>query len=215
MSINLLDDKLIETTAGKTAGGSLTPKDRAELLLEAWKKTVDVQQHFNDMEMRIRNLALTIMGAAVAFARAIDLGSGHTDHPTNPGYLFLALTVLVGAFWFMDRHWYHRLLLGSVLEGAELEKRLTELNIPIGLGSKITSSSSLVICSRPLRSTQKLDSFYLVLGTLSLSAVGGSFGGVCIWLIVVLGLGALWWCALHGWWSGVHANAVRDGGGMA
>lgn len=39
--------------------------------LEAWKKTVDVQQHFNDLEMRIRNIALSAMTAvlgAAAFA---------------------------------------------------------------------------------------------------------------------------------------------------
>ena len=117
-------------------------EERAKLLMEAWKKTVDVQQHFNDTEMRIRNLALTIIGAVVAFARVLDVGGDHSGHLVNPGLLFLALTVLVGAFWFMDRHWYHRLLLGAVLEGAELERRLTELGVQVGLGTQISTIES-------------------------------------------------------------------------
>jgi FMN phosphatase YigB (HAD superfamily) len=34
--------------------------------IEIWKKTVDVQQHFNDLEMRVRNFGLTIVGALIA-----------------------------------------------------------------------------------------------------------------------------------------------------
>jgi hypothetical protein len=31
--------------------------------IEIWKKIVDVQQHFNDLELRIRNFALIVTGA--------------------------------------------------------------------------------------------------------------------------------------------------------
>lgn len=34
-----------------------------KILLEAWKQCVDVQMHFNDMEMRIRSFAVTVMTA--------------------------------------------------------------------------------------------------------------------------------------------------------
>jgi len=34
-----------------------------KLLLEAWKEVVNVQMHFNDMEMRIRSLAVTVITA--------------------------------------------------------------------------------------------------------------------------------------------------------
>ena len=40
--------------------------EEIEQKIEIWKKIIDVQQHFNDIEMRIRNYALTIMGAFVA-----------------------------------------------------------------------------------------------------------------------------------------------------
>ncbi|TGR62067.1 hypothetical protein EN866_41865, partial [Mesorhizobium sp. M2D.F.Ca.ET.223.01.1.1] len=35
----------------------LSRKDELNLAVDAWKKTVDVQQHFNDLEMRVRNFA--------------------------------------------------------------------------------------------------------------------------------------------------------------
>ena len=34
-----------------------------KLLLEVWKQCVDVQMHFNDMEMKIRSLAVTVITA--------------------------------------------------------------------------------------------------------------------------------------------------------
>ncbi|MGO7770849.1 hypothetical protein ACC736_39035, partial [Rhizobium ruizarguesonis] len=34
--------------------------------VEIWKKVVDVQQNFNDMGLRIRNFAITIVGALIA-----------------------------------------------------------------------------------------------------------------------------------------------------
>ena len=37
-------------------------------VVEAWKKTVDVQQQFNDFELRIRNYAITLLVAIVGAA---------------------------------------------------------------------------------------------------------------------------------------------------
>ncbi|MGB3684156.1 MAG: hypothetical protein WA990_16885, partial [Rubrobacteraceae bacterium] len=45
----------------------MNSNDRAWLTLEQWKKVVEVQQHFNDLELRIRNFALIITGAFLAF----------------------------------------------------------------------------------------------------------------------------------------------------
>jgi hypothetical protein len=35
---------------------------------EAWKTAVEVQQHFNTIEMQIRNIAVTVLTAAIAAA---------------------------------------------------------------------------------------------------------------------------------------------------
>jgi hypothetical protein len=42
-----------------------------EVQVEIWKKTVDVQQHFNDLELRIRNFALAVLGAFWHLAAAL------------------------------------------------------------------------------------------------------------------------------------------------
>ena len=39
------------------------PQPHAMGQIEIWKKIVDVQQHFNDLELRIRNFALIVTGA--------------------------------------------------------------------------------------------------------------------------------------------------------
>ena len=46
------------------------PNDEStQFALETWKKTVDVQQHFNDLEMRIRNFAITVVGILFSCCR--------------------------------------------------------------------------------------------------------------------------------------------------
>jgi hypothetical protein len=43
-------------------------KDQTEYLLEVWKTTIDVQKHFNELEMRIRSVAITVLAAFLAAA---------------------------------------------------------------------------------------------------------------------------------------------------
>jgi len=48
-------------------------------------------------------------------------------------------------FYFMDRHWYHRLLVGSVLNGIEAENHLNENLVGFRLTSAIGDHSALDI----------------------------------------------------------------------
>jgi len=75
--------------------------------LEIWKKIVDVQQHFNDLELRIRNFALAVTGAFLA------LGGYAIKEPvfvTLFGFNISVASVIVFgaifplfAFYFMDK----------------------------------------------------------------------------------------------------------------
>jgi FMN phosphatase YigB (HAD superfamily) len=49
-----------------------TPQDaHLDQALDAWRKTVDVQQHFNDLELRIRSLAITLLLATLGAAGVV------------------------------------------------------------------------------------------------------------------------------------------------
>ena len=37
-----------------------------QFALETWKKTVDVQKHFNDLQLRVRNYSIVLIGAMIA-----------------------------------------------------------------------------------------------------------------------------------------------------
>jgi hypothetical protein len=139
----------------------LSAKDRAALTLDAWKKTVDVQQHFNDIGLRIRNLVLTLLGATVA-----AMGLAGTVPYRVP--VLVAALVLIGAFWMMDRHWYHRLLKGAVREGARLEEALSAQGIDVALGRSISAESPVLVFGKSLHAHSKIDLFYLILASISL-----------------------------------------------
>jgi hypothetical protein len=89
------------------------------IVLEAWKQTIQVQQHFNDIELRIRNYAITLLGGlfgVIAFAV-----KEHVPRPFILG-LLAGGWILCFAFYFLDRHVYHRLLVGAVNHGQAIEK---------------------------------------------------------------------------------------------
>jgi hypothetical protein len=112
-------------------------------VIQVWAKIVDVQQHFNDISMRIRGLFVTVILAVfVAFGFLL-----HNDMNIELGAakIFLApWALLIGSlvtwlFYFMDRHWYHRLLVGAVAHGLLIERdykeRLPELALSEAIGN--------------------------------------------------------------------------------
>jgi hypothetical protein len=71
--------------------------DERQLLLEVWKQTIDTQMRFNDIAMKIRAFAWTLV-AAVITAEALSSG-------TQGYFAILALLVVWIAFYLMDRWW--------------------------------------------------------------------------------------------------------------
>jgi len=143
----------------------------AELVVEIWKKTIDVQQHFNDLELRIRNFAFTVLGVILS-ASAVAFKEYET------AYLSWIL-VIVGLFlwlmfYMMDYYWYHRLLIGSVRHGAKIEEDWGKHIPALGL-TKAISESSPIITKRKTRigSNERMKGFYLgIAALLGLLAIG-------------------------------------------
>jgi phosphoglycolate phosphatase-like HAD superfamily hydrolase len=138
--------------------------------LDLWKKSVDVQMHFNDIGWRIRALALTALtfvlgatGLVYANTPAIEVGAWR--------FSLAAVVPMLGllvwwAFWFMDAKWFHRLLIGSVTDGARLERLLKGHMVSADLGGSISGASPSAAWPFPKvrRSSQRLDLFYRVIG---------------------------------------------------
>jgi hypothetical protein len=135
--------------------------------IEIWKKTVDVQQHFNDLEMRIRNFAITIVGvpsAAVGFTYQQGLETTVFGHRFAAGLgLVFAAAFAWFSFFLMDRYWYHIFLRGAVAHAGKIEDHL-EARVPnIGLGRTISELSGRVkILGITMNSERRLTSFYIL-----------------------------------------------------
>lgn len=148
-------------------------KDEYTNVIELWKKTIDVQQHFNDIELKIRQFALTITAAilglsAVSLRDPMMMTIGDATFPVAIMLLTAGLLILA-AFYFMDRHWYHMLLLGAVTHGRNIEKRMVRYFPEIELTEAIGKASpiSLPFCDLKLHSSGKMKLFYGV-GALAL-----------------------------------------------
>lgn len=115
--------------------------------LQLWQEAIQVQMHFNDIGWRIRALALTVLTftlGAIGYAY-INLAPAHIwAWEVSPAILLPFVGAgLWCAFWFADRGWFHKLLVGSVKEGAAQEKILNAQGIPTNLGRQITEASPI------------------------------------------------------------------------
>lgn len=151
--------------------------------IEIWKKIVDVQQHFNDLELRIRNFALIVTGAFLGLGGYAIKDAGIVKlfglEVSIAGLVVVSAIFPLAAFYFMDRLWYHRLLDGSVYAGIEAETALKDLGYKVDLGSKIKEHSpfKLWLTEKMIRSATKMDLFYAILaGSLLLVAAFLGFG---------------------------------------
>lgn len=99
-----------------------------QVTLEQWKQIVTVQMHFNDILMRTRTLAITVVLGAYG-AAAVTLA----QHPQRNVFFWnsyihissfvvgFALLLLLGVA-LLDFGYYYRLLLASVMKGEQLER---------------------------------------------------------------------------------------------
>jgi hypothetical protein len=167
----------------------MTETSKVDHQIDAWKTTVEVQMHFNDIEMKVRGLGITLVTAILgAAALAIRDATEVRIFGSNIqlGSVVLAAGLVVwGAIWFVDQVWYHRLLLGAVAHGEHLEELLEESVPGIGLAKSIRLHSAYPVPilrnadgkSRTLRSNQKMNLFYgIVAGILLLLAVFAQLG---------------------------------------
>jgi hypothetical protein len=159
------------------------PPSLAPGQIEIWKKIVDVQQHFNDLELRIRNFALIVTGALLGLGGYAIKDAGVINAfgfaISVAGVVVFSAIFPLFAFYFMDRLWYHRLLDGSVSAGIEAETALKELGYKVDLGSRISERSpfTLWLTKKKIHSKTKMDMFYLVLvATLLIVALCLGFG---------------------------------------
>jgi len=113
-------------------------------VVEIWKTIVGVQMHFNDIGMRIRNIFVTLLLALLA-ALGFMIGQDLQLDLIGMRVDFYVLMPLFGVlatylFYFMDRYWFHRLLVGSVKHGIEIEKKykdsLPELSLSDAIGAE-------------------------------------------------------------------------------
>jgi len=168
--------------------------DQMERAIDAWKTTVVVQQHFNELEMKVRNFALTIAaavlaGATVSIKEQVEFVFQGLHIPLATLVLGAGIVVWC-AFYLMDRHWYHNLLIGAVNHGLFIEKRYREQIPELGLATAIGAASPTVLNfgvtkkSRAtfahhwkIRSSTKLNLFY---GIGIVLLIGAAVGSLCI-----------------------------------
>ncbi len=149
----------------------------AALTVDIWKKTIDVQQHFNDLELRIRNYAFTILGIIIS-ASAVAYKEYDTSYLS--WVLVLVGLVLWVMFFLMDYGWYHQLLRGSVEHGTEIENKWSYHISALGLTKSISARSKVILRNRTFSSSKRMKIFY---GGIAVLLLGLFVGYLVAWCL--------------------------------
>lgn len=138
-----------------------------KLQVDIWKTVVLTQQHFNDLEMRVRNYGVLILSAfigavGVAFKSGYEVTVFEHDVPVASILCFAASLIWL-LFFFMDVYWYHPLLKGAVDHGRKIESAINDdLGGVIGLAKTVSDKSpGRILFWRNLHSKGKAKLFYL------------------------------------------------------
>ncbi len=171
----------------------------AEFGLETWKAAIDVQKHFNTIEMQIRNIAVTVLTATIGAAGLVfsqyqqsarQAAMDRQIYPTNVAVSISGLSlsssdlIILGgifawaAFYLMDRWWYHRLLQGAVKQAQAIENELA--GTPYGKFIQLSNSIRIASPFRlpgglEIRSDNKIDVFYISGAAIMIVLIGYVF----------------------------------------
>lgn len=152
-------------------GKSGNEGDDLEYALQVWEKTIDVQMHFNELQMKIRNFSVLLVSALVGAAGIALKEHILVDHFVMGMHFQISLSAILfwvaafswAAFFFMDHFWYYRLLVGSVNHGIEIEQALAKRVPSIGLTQTIGKASPNFIFKWKVRSKHKSFIFYALI----------------------------------------------------
>lgn len=148
-----------------------------QFALETWKKTVDVQKHFNDLQLKIRNYSIVLIGAMTAaigftFQLKMETAIFGGDYPT--GIFFVVASLFAWAAFYIFDFGYHSLLKGAVDHAAKIEKQYEQKIPGIGLGITISHASKDVkYFGFKVNSTIRLNLFYIIGGVMLLGLLLG------------------------------------------
>jgi hypothetical protein len=143
--------------------------------------------------MKVRNFALTIAGAVLAGAtfsikEQVELVFRGLHIPLATLLLGAGIVVWC-AFYLMDRHWYHKLLIGAVNHGLYIERRYHEQIPELGLATAIgTASPTVLKFGVTKKSNGKLGRQWKIRSSTKLNL----FYGTGIVLLIIAALGSLW-----------------------
>lgn len=113
-------------------------------VFEVWKEYENIAMHFNELIIQLRVRALAGVGVISALVGFMSKGNSTQDFSWG---VFSAVMIFLlfawVAIWFLDTHYYNRLLSGSIDAVLELEKKAlvnVSPDVNINMSHKIEAS---------------------------------------------------------------------------
>lgn len=144
-----------------------TQKEDSHNFITIWSKCIDIQMHFNSINLTIKSLAITGFTFFIAGLGYLYKEKVYLEKINVLMWFSLMGALIIILFYFIDRYWYHLFLkatsthIGFLEKDNDLSGTLKEslkVSERIGIESKKPIKGVFV-----LNSERKTDLFYLIL----------------------------------------------------
>lgn len=137
---------------------------KLDRVIEVWKQTITVQQHFNDLALRIRSLYITVLGAlfaSIGFILKENIFIYMFGITLSASITILSIClVVIFSFWLMDLH-YHRLLIAAVKHGMSIEQAYQN-EVPLSLTTAIKNEKPVTVFGHEIPSSKMINYYYFI-----------------------------------------------------
>ncbi|MGZ9096931.1 MAG: hypothetical protein ACXW30_01375 [Micavibrio sp.] len=141
------------------------PNITADQVIEIWKASVELTAHFNEICLKVRALAISLLSAVVAAsAYYFTKGGNETlNFSSKEAIIFSVLSSMIWlGFFMMDRLWYHKLLRGCVKFTEDIERKYEQEIPELSLAQAITKESRSLGPIKDTPARNRLNFFYIL-----------------------------------------------------
>lgn len=145
-----------------------------EQAITLWQTGIKVEQHFNDICIKIRNFANAFVSVFFSTVFLIlTLNYKNAGETNQSALIYLDCFILMGQaiwgiLWFKDRFWYHTFLIGAVRFCENIEKKIFDIGEE-GITHMISTISHVPVFFSTKNSDRaffRLDFFYISISSL-------------------------------------------------
>lgn len=141
-------------------------ENKSITFINIWSKCIDIQMHFNSLNLTIKSLAITGFTFFIAGIGYLYKEKVYLEEVNVLMWFSLMGALIISLFYFIDRHWYHQYLRATSMHIASIEEQQVldeDLKKALLVSKRISEESKKPLYGIMMSSVARTRLFYFTL----------------------------------------------------